>query len=107
MSRRQKACTEYKFLPAITCSRKYLVRFVYRFYVRLSYTRTKCDSILVVVDKFSKMAYFIACKKTEGTASIVHLFFREVIHLHGIPKTITFDRVIAYLQTQCNILPKV
>ena len=96
MSRRQEACAEYKFLPAITCSREYLVQSVYRFYVRLTYTRTGCDSILVV-DKFSKMAYFIACKKTEGTASIVHLFFREVIHLHGIPKTITSDRDVKFI----------
>jgi len=39
----------------------------------------------VVVDQFSKMAYFIACNKTNDATNIVELYFKEVTKLPGIP----------------------
>jgi len=50
------------------------------------------DSILVVVDRFTKLAHFTPCSKKLTSAGLADLFIKEIVRLHGIPSDIVSDR---------------
>jgi hypothetical protein len=45
------------------------------------------DSIMVVVDKITKAAHFIPLKTTHKAADVADIFMKEVVRMHGIPKS--------------------
>ncbi|PKI48913.1 hypothetical protein CRG98_030689 [Punica granatum] len=49
------------------------------------------------VEKFSKMAHFILCKKTTDAVRVAQLYFREVYRLHGLPVSIMSERDTRFL----------
>ncbi|CCO38007.1 Retrotransposable element Tf2 155 kDa protein type 2 [Rhizoctonia solani AG-1 IB] len=63
----------------------------YDFIVKLPKCRGN-DSILVVVDCFSKMVHFIPCKETATAEDVAQLFLELVWKLHGTPKQTVLDR---------------
>ncbi|MCO5612123.1 hypothetical protein L7F22_066385 [Adiantum nelumboides] len=47
--------------------------------------------ILVIVDRVSKMAHFIPCKKAAPAPDIASLFVQHIFRIHGLPRSIISD----------------
>jgi len=61
------------------------------FVVGLPVSRTKV-AIWVIVDRLIKSAYFLAIRKTDGTAVLAKKYVSEIVKLHGVPLNIVSDR---------------
>jgi transposase InsO family protein len=50
------------------------------------------NSILVVVDRLTKMAHFTPCSKSITAKETAQLILDGIVQLHGLPEEIVFDR---------------
>ena len=50
------------------------------------------DSIMVVVEKLTKEAHVIPLNFTNLTSEVARVFIKEILRLHGIPRSIVSDR---------------
>ena len=66
------------------------------FITGLTMTWRQHDSIMVVVDKLTKVAHFILVKSTHKTDDIAKIFMKDIFKLHGFPKEIVSDRDVKF-----------
>ena len=50
------------------------------------------DSVLVIVDRFTKMAHFVPCTESCSSHDLAFLVFSNVFKLQGLPDDIVSDR---------------
>jgi transposase InsO family protein len=62
------------------------------FIVGLPRTQTGYDSILVTMDRLTKVAHFIPVKTTYSGPQLTELYMSRIVCLHGVPKKIVSDR---------------
>ena len=62
------------------------------FVTGLPRTKKGYDTVLVFVDRLTKMAHFVPTTKTVTAEQTAELFFENVVRLHGLPKTTVSDR---------------
>jgi len=55
------------------------------------------DLILVVADRFSKMAHFISCNKTNDASHVAMLVFQEIVRLHSLATSIVPDNGVKFM----------
>ncbi|PHJ15811.1 retrotransposon ty3-gypsy subclass, partial [Cystoisospora suis] len=60
--------------------------------IGLPTTEDKYDAIATIVCRLTKMAHFVPTKQTAAADDIADILIKDVIRLHGVPKSIVSDR---------------
>ena len=50
------------------------------------------DSVWVIVDRYTKSAHFLPVRSTYTMEQYAELYVREIVRLHGVPRSIVSDR---------------
>ena len=55
-------------------------------------TQRRHDVLWVIVDRLTKLAYFLVVRMTFTLEEFCRLYIREIVRLHGLPVSIISDR---------------
>lgn len=66
------------------------------FIIGLPKSKRNNDSVMVVVEKLSKIAHFIPVQSTYRAAQIANVFMQNIFKLHRLPKTIISNRDVKF-----------
>ncbi|XP_015960343.1 uncharacterized protein LOC107484243 [Arachis duranensis] len=55
-------------------------------------TRSGFDAVWVIVDRLTKSAHFLPIRVNYSLEESTRLYIKEIVRLHGVPKTIVSDR---------------
>ena len=69
------------------------------FIVGLPSTENKCDTVMTVTDRDTKMVHLVAMRATDGAPEVATHFMREIWRLHGVPTSIVSDRDGRFIST--------
>ena len=62
------------------------------FIMGLPSTTSGHNAIWVIVDRLTKSAHFLAIAAEYSLERLAKIYMKEIVRLHGIPKSIVFDR---------------
>ena len=62
------------------------------FVVGLPRTQKGHDTIWVIVDRLTKLAYFLAMNVKYSLSKLAQVYIEEIVRLHGVPKSIVSYR---------------
>ena len=54
-------------------------------------------TLLVVVDRFSKMAHFLPCSRTSDASEVAKIFFDDGVKLHDLPRLLCLIGMLSSL----------
>ena len=90
---RQKPYSNLQFLPLSTHQWKNLsIDFVTRLPISSDWKGDIYNSILVIVDRLTKMVYYELVNVTIDTSGLAEVILDIVVWQHGLPDSIVFDR---------------
>jgi hypothetical protein len=91
---KNKACRHkpYGLFQPLPVPEKPLRTSIFDFIVKLPKTSRGNDSILIFIDKLTKMVHFVACKEKSSERELSELYVDQVFLLHNLSRDFIIDR---------------
>ena len=92
---------EFKWLNLI-------INFVMNFSISRNWNKIKYDLILMMIDRLTKMIYYISIIKIINVENLIKIFIKEIVQLHNLSFFIIIDRrslfILSFWSTLCYII---